>query len=119
TWPSPAMTVRPSLRTARMVVPCQPGDVGLSFVIRLKWRPESGAASGFPRKYNGSAEPYFHQCKPLQGQSVPPKSLYEGRVVLHRVIYASEAVGATGASTLSVAQILGVSERNNRRDHLT
>jgi hypothetical protein len=39
--------------------------------------------------------------------------------VLHRVIYASEAVGATGATTLSIAQILGVSERNNRRDHLT
>jgi hypothetical protein len=39
--------------------------------------------------------------------------------VLHRVIYSSESVGATGASTLSVAQILGVSERNNRRDHLT
>ena len=39
--------------------------------------------------------------------------------MLHRVIYASEAVGATGASTLSIAQILGVSERNNRRDHLT
>jgi hypothetical protein len=39
--------------------------------------------------------------------------------VLHRVIYASEAVGATGASTLSIAQILGVSERNNRRDHVS
>ncbi|HEY0600630.1 BLUF domain-containing protein [Brevundimonas sp.] len=39
--------------------------------------------------------------------------------MLHRVIYASEAVGATGASTLSIVQILGVSERNNRRDHLT
>jgi hypothetical protein len=39
--------------------------------------------------------------------------------VLHRVIYASEAVGATGASTLSIAQILGISGRNNRRDHLT
>lgn len=39
--------------------------------------------------------------------------------MLHRVIYASEAVGPTGASTLSIAQILGVSERNNRRDHLT
>ena len=39
--------------------------------------------------------------------------------MLHRVIYASEALGATGASTLSIAQILGVSERNNRRDHLT
>lgn len=39
--------------------------------------------------------------------------------MLHRVIYASEAVGVTGASTLSVAQILGESERNNRRDDLT
>lgn len=39
--------------------------------------------------------------------------------MLHRVIYASEAVGATGASTLSIAQILGVSERNNRRDHVS
>lgn len=35
------------------------------------------------------------------------------------MIYASEAVGATGTSLLSIAQILGVSERNNRRDHLT
>lgn len=39
--------------------------------------------------------------------------------LLHRVIYASEAVGATGASLLSIAQILGVSERNNRRDHVS
>lgn len=39
--------------------------------------------------------------------------------MLHRVIYASEAVGATGTTTLSIAQILGVSEANNRRDHLT
>ncbi len=39
--------------------------------------------------------------------------------MLHRIIYASEAVGPTGTSTLSVAQILGVSERNNRRDHVT
>ncbi|WP_298743129.1 BLUF domain-containing protein [uncultured Brevundimonas sp.] len=39
--------------------------------------------------------------------------------MLHRVIYASEAVGATGTSTLSIAQILGLSERNNRRDQLT
>jgi hypothetical protein len=39
--------------------------------------------------------------------------------VLHRVIYASEAVGATGNSTLSIAQILGVSDRNNRRDHIS
>ena len=39
--------------------------------------------------------------------------------MLHRVIYASEAVGATGVSTLSVAQILGHAESNNRRDHIT
>lgn len=39
--------------------------------------------------------------------------------MLHRVIYASEAVGATGVTTLSVAQILGHAERNNRRDHIT
>ncbi|MDI1327989.1 MAG: BLUF domain-containing protein [Brevundimonas sp.] len=39
--------------------------------------------------------------------------------MLHRVIYSSEAVGATGVSTLSVAQILGHAERNNRRDHIT
>lgn len=39
--------------------------------------------------------------------------------MLHRIIYASEAVGATGNSTLSIAQILGIAERNNRRDHLT
>lgn len=39
--------------------------------------------------------------------------------MLHRVIYASEAIGATGTSTLSIAQILGESERNNRRDGLT
>lgn len=42
-----------------------------------------------------------------------------GRFVLHRVIYASEAVGATGVSTLSIAQILGASEVNNRRDDVT
>lgn len=39
--------------------------------------------------------------------------------MLHRVIYASEAVGATGVSTLSIAQILGNAESNNRRDHIT
>lgn len=39
--------------------------------------------------------------------------------MLHRVIYASEAVGVTGTSTLSIAQILGVSDRNNRRDRVS
>lgn len=38
---------------------------------------------------------------------------------LHRVIYVSDAVGAAGTSLLAIAEILGVSERNNRRDHLT
>lgn len=39
--------------------------------------------------------------------------------MLHRIIYASQAVGVTGVSTLSIAQILGIAERNNRRDHIT
>lgn len=39
--------------------------------------------------------------------------------MLYRVIYASEAVGVTGVSTLSIAQILGASEANNRRDGIT
>ncbi len=39
--------------------------------------------------------------------------------MLYRVIIAAETVGSTGVSTLSIAQILGVSERNNRRDDLT
>lgn len=39
--------------------------------------------------------------------------------MLCRVIYSSEALGPTGVSTLSIAQILGVSEVNNRRDGIT
>lgn len=39
--------------------------------------------------------------------------------MLYRVMIAAETVGSTGVSTLSIAQILGVSERNNRRDHIT
>lgn len=38
--------------------------------------------------------------------------------MLYRVIFVSDAVGPTGTTTLSIAQILGVSERNNRRDDL-
>lgn len=38
---------------------------------------------------------------------------------LCRAIYVSRAVGQAGTSLLSVAEILGVSERNNRRDRLT
>ncbi|MBX9616887.1 MAG: BLUF domain-containing protein [Caulobacteraceae bacterium] len=43
----------------------------------------------------------------------------KGEFVLFCAIVASELVGSAGASTLSVAQILGVSERNNRRDDVT
>ena len=39
--------------------------------------------------------------------------------MLHRVTYVSEAMGSLGTSLLSVAQVLGVSEVNNRRDQLT
>jgi hypothetical protein len=38
---------------------------------------------------------------------------------LHRALYVSDAVGGAGASLLSIVEILGASERNNRRDHLT
>lgn len=39
--------------------------------------------------------------------------------MLSRTIYVSDAVGSAGASVLSMAEILGASIRNNRRDHLT
>ena len=39
--------------------------------------------------------------------------------MLFRIVFAAETVGSTGVSTLSLAQILGVSERNNRRDQIT
>lgn len=39
--------------------------------------------------------------------------------MLYRLIYVSEAVGSTGVSTLSIAQILGIADRNNRRDRIT
>jgi hypothetical protein len=39
--------------------------------------------------------------------------------MLYRITYVSEAMGSLGTSLLSVAQVLGVSEVNNRRDHLT
>lgn len=38
---------------------------------------------------------------------------------LHRLVYVSDAVGAAGANLMSVVDILGVSDRNNRRDHLS
>lgn len=39
--------------------------------------------------------------------------------MLFCTIVAGELVGSAGASTLSLAHILGVSERNNRRDDVT
>lgn len=39
--------------------------------------------------------------------------------MLYRLIYASEAVGTTGISTLSIATILGAAIANNRRDSIT
>ncbi len=39
--------------------------------------------------------------------------------MLYRITYVSEAAGSLGSSLLSVAQVLGVSEANNRRDHVT
>ena len=39
--------------------------------------------------------------------------------MLYRIITAAETVGSTGVSTLSIAQIIGASERNNRRDQIT
>lgn len=38
--------------------------------------------------------------------------------MLQRAIYVSDAVGAAGSSILSIAQILGASDINNRRDEL-
>lgn len=73
-------------------------------------------ASGNRLDFNGTQAPQYHQCNPLHQHIKPHGADCWGRIVLHRVIYASEAVGATGVSTLSIAQILGVSEANNRRD---
>ena len=43
----------------------------------------------------------------------------ESFAVLQRAIYVSDAAGSAGASILSMALILGASDANNRRDHLT
>ncbi|MBO9501329.1 BLUF domain-containing protein [Brevundimonas sp. A19_0] len=39
--------------------------------------------------------------------------------MLYRLTYVSDAMGSLGTSLLSMAHVLGVSEVNNRRDHLT
>jgi len=38
---------------------------------------------------------------------------------LFRIIYVSDAVGAAGEGLMPLIDIIGVSDRNNRRDHLT
>jgi hypothetical protein len=38
---------------------------------------------------------------------------------LFRIVYVSDAVGAVGEGLLPLIDIIGVSDRNNRRDHLT
>ncbi len=38
--------------------------------------------------------------------------------MLTRLMLTAELVGGTGRSTASIAQILGVSDANNRRDHI-
>ncbi len=40
-------------------------------------------------------------------------------MLLHRTFYVSDAVGSAATSLLALAEILGESERNNRRDGLT
>jgi hypothetical protein len=39
--------------------------------------------------------------------------------VLYRIVFVSEMIGASGRDVQSVAEILGVSERNNRRDEIS
>jgi hypothetical protein len=41
------------------------------------------------------------------------------RSLLYRIVFVSEMVGRAGANVQSVAEILGVSERNNRRDEIS
>lgn len=74
---------------------------------------------GTPANSIGTASHFFARLGEYT-ELIPPHFLHnQAKLLLHRVIYASEAVGATGTSTLSVAQILGIAERNNRRDHIT
>ncbi len=39
--------------------------------------------------------------------------------MLQRAIYVSDATGEAGSNLLSLVEIIGVSDANNRRDHLT
>src|SRR5690606_1368737 len=63
-----------------------------------------------------------HVSAPKQGYDaiyIPSFLVNEGSILLHHIIYSSKATGVTGMTTLSLAQILGESEVNNRRDHIT
>lgn len=40
-------------------------------------------------------------------------------MALFRIVYVSEATGGVGSSLMALIDIIGVSEQNNRRDHLT
>lgn len=40
-------------------------------------------------------------------------------MALFRIVYVSEATGSVGSSLMALIDIIGVSEQNNRRDHLT
>jgi hypothetical protein len=42
----------------------------------------------------------------------------EGQVLLYRVVFVSEMIGGANHTTQSLAEILGASERNNRRDEI-
>ena len=43
----------------------------------------------------------------------------EGQALLYRVVFVSEMIGGANHTLQALAEILGVSERNTRRDHLT
>jgi hypothetical protein len=49
----------------------------------------------------------------------PAKAARRTKTVLYQLIYVSSAVGGAGSTVLSVADILGASDRNNRRDGIT
>lgn len=40
-------------------------------------------------------------------------------MALFRIVYVSEATGSVGSGLMPLIDIIGVSEQNNRRDHLT
>ena len=42
----------------------------------------------------------------------------EGQALLYRVVFVSEVIGGVNHTLQALAEILGVSERNNRRDHI-